>query len=149
MVIQRIQSLFILLAIAAVVLFLFIPFGCWDEIVNNENTQLISLYGASQTALLVPAIVASVSLIIALFSFKKFSLQKSLIVLNVIIFLAMILVVIYIMCTTFAINSADVQIKPIWSGGGLCLIAGIISLIAAYRAIVRDERSLRSYNRLR
>lgn len=148
MVIQRLQTLFLLLAIACMAVFLFVPFGYWDvEVMNNPN--YVSLTGAHFAAFLVPTCVSLILMVVAIFCFKKMAMQKSLVALSALIVLAIIGVVIYEMTLGFDMLVPDVTVKPQWGGGGLLLIGAFVGLIAAYRCISRDQKLLRSYDRLR
>jgi hypothetical protein len=148
MQIQRIQTLYILLAIAAVVAFIFIPFGFWDATVQASGVKLVELNG-KMTALLIPACVAILVMFISIFSYKKFPLQKGLVGLSMLIVVAMMLLVIYVMTMGFDVLVPDVTVKPIWAGGGLLLVAALVALIAALSRIKADQKLLRSYDRLR
>ncbi len=146
MVIQRIQSLFLLLSVILSVLFLFIPFG-YIEISTSQNSGVMGpLYGSSETALLTPALISAVLAFIAIFLFKKFPLQKLLVSLSAVAASAAIIVLVYFLCSGIT-GVATAQLY--WGGSGLLLIAALICQIMAYRAISSDQRLLRSYNSMR
>ena len=149
MVIQRIQTLMILLAIACVATFLVIPFGYWDVDLQKTSVDLIELKASAQPAPLVPAIVALAVMFISIFCFKKMPLQKGLVALSAIIVTAMACVVVYIMTRGFVEPNPAISVAPSFGGGGLLLIGALIALIYAYRRISADQRLLRSYDRLR
>lgn len=150
MQIQRLQTLFLLLAIACMVTFLFVPFGAWDvSVVSQIDPSWVNLTAKNFSAFLVPAIASVLLMVIAVFTFKKLPLQKSLVMLSVLLVIAIAGVVIYEMTLGFNYQVAGVSVKPVWSGGGLLLIAALVALIAAYRCISRDQKLLRSYDRLR
>lgn len=148
MQIQRIQTLYLLLAIAAIVAFIFIPFGFWDESVRTTTVGLVELSG-KMTALLIPACVTILVMFVSVFTFKKLPLQKGLVGLSILLVVAMMLVVIYIMTLGFDVLVPGVTVKPIWAGGGLLLVAALVALIAALSRINADQKLLRSYDRLR
>ncbi len=150
MVIQRIQTLFLLLAIACVAAFLFVPFGYWSVAeAHIGKVELLDLVGRNYSALIVPSVVALVLMVVAVFSFKKMAFQKLMIVLSALATVAAAGVVIYIMTRGFVQASPEFDVKAVWSGGGLLLVAALISQIAAYRNICRDQKLLSSYDRLR
>lgn len=150
MVIQRIQTLFLLLAIACMAVFLFVPFGYWNVAETNVgNIGLMELVGKNYVALIVPAVVSMVLMLIGVFSFKKMPFQKLMVTLSALATLAAAGVVIVIMTRGFVDNSTAVEVTAGWSGGGLLLVAALIAQIAAYRGISRDQKLLRSYDRLR
>lgn len=149
MVIQRIQTLMILLAIACVAVFLVVPFGFWDVELQKSSIELVQLKASAQPALLVPALIALAVMFISIFCFKKMPLQKALVALSAIIVVAMACVVVYIMTRGFAESNPAISVAPAWGGGGLLLIGALIALIYAHRRITADQRLLRSYDRLR
>lgn len=148
MVIQRLQTLFLLLAIACMAVFLFVPFGYWDVDVMS-NTNFVDLKAINFAAFLVPVCVSLLIMLIAIFCFKKMPLQKSLVALSAIIVLAIAGVVIYEMTLGFNDMIPGVTVKPVWGASGLLLVGAFVALIAAYRCISRDQKLLRSYDRLR
>lgn len=150
MQIQRLQTLFLLLAIVCMVVFLFVPFGAWDSsVVSQINPKWVNLKAGSFATFLVPTVASLLLMVIAVFVFKKLSLQKGLVFLAALVVLAIAGVVIYEMTLGFNSLVGGVNVKPIWSGGGLLLVAAFVALIAAYRCISRDQKLLRSYDRLR
>lgn len=149
MVIQRLQTLYLFLAIAAMVVFLFVPFGFWDVDVLKANPALVDLTGAGYVAVLVPVIVSIVCMFVAILCFKKLPLQKSLVTLSIILVLAIACLVIYIMTRGFDVEVANTTVKPLWGGGGLLLVAALVALFGAHNRISHDQKLLRSYDRLR
>lgn len=151
MQIQRIQSLFILLAIIAVAIFLFIPYGYWDATVAGTfANQYGPLVAKDQPALLVPSIITLVLLVISIFLFKKLPVQKSIVMLSGIIITAMIIVVIYLLCDSYIDKmDAGVTVKPLWGVSIVLLGAALIAIVFAVRGISHDQKLLRSYDRLR
>lgn len=150
MVIQRIQTLFLLLAIACVAAFLFVPFGFWSvSEAAVGKVELLDLVGKNYAGLLLPSIVALVLMAAAIFMFKKAPLQKLLVALSGVATIAAAGVVIFIMTRGFVGETAEFEVNAVWSGGGFLLIAALISQISAYRNIVRDQKLLSSYDRLR
>ena len=150
MVIQRIQTLFLLLAIACVASFLFVPFGYWNVTeAHAGNVELLDLVGRNYAALIVPSVVALALMVIAVFSFKKMPFQKLMIVLSALATVAAAGVVVFIMTRGFIGKSPEFDVTAVWSGGGLLLVAALISQFAAYRNICRDQKLLSSYDRLR
>lgn len=148
MVIQRLQTLFLLLAIACTAVFLFIPFGYWNAEVMSIPGY-VDLKAVNFAAFLIPACVSLLLMLIAIFCFKKMPMQKSLVALSAILVLAMIGVVIYEMTLGLADFYPGVSAKPFWGGGGLLLVGAFVALIAAYRCISHDQKLLQSYDRLR
>ena len=140
MQIQRIQTLYLLLAIVAIVLFIVIPFGFLGE---------MSLSG-SRPSLLIPSCGAIVVIVAAIFTYKKFSLQRTLVVLSLFATAALVVAVVYVMTIEYSniidVNSAP---EPVWSFGGAMLVIAFVALAMALKHIKADHKLLRSYDRLR
>lgn len=152
MQIQRVQTLYLLLAVGALIVFFFLPFGYWDAEAVSRYADVEAMYPLSASgsaALYVPTAIGIVALFVSIFLFKNMPLQKSIVALSGIIVVATMCVVVYILTRGFDIPNQALTIKPIWGGGGILLIAALVAVIAAYRAISSDQRLLRSYNRLR
>lgn len=150
MVIQRIQSLLLLLAVIAVAMFIFMPYGYWDASVKDVAVnQIGELAAKSQPSLLVPAIISAVLSFVAIFCFKKFALQKSLVVISALVNVALLLVVIYMMTRNYVDLNPAISIKPEWGFSWVLIVAAFIAQVSAYRSIASDQRLLRSYDRLR
>lgn len=149
MVIQRIQTLFLLIATVLLVVFYFIPFGYWNVVDGFADLGLAPLKASVQPALAVPVWVAAVLTFVAIFLFKKASLQKCTIILSIIATLASIVMVIYLLTKGYVYTEDGVTITAQWGCGGLFLVVAVIMQIAAYRGVCADQKLLRSYDRLR
>lgn len=150
MVLQRIQTLFILLAATLVVVFLFVPFGYADVVSAQEGTQYVALKANMERGLMIPLAVAFVLMIIAFISFKKLAAQKLLVVLAALCVCAAIIALIYLLVSGMVDITPGYEIAHVyWGGGGLLLVAAVISLVMAYRGIRHDEKLLRSYESFR
>lgn len=149
MVIQRLQTLYLLMAIAVMVVFLFVPFGFWDASLPDSIYKMNPLEGGKIIALLVPSVIGILFMLIAILCFKKLPLQKSLVALSGLIVVAVMLVIVYIMVTPVTVEGVAAKVTPQWGGGGLLLVGALVAIITAYRSIRRDQKLLRSYDRLR
>ena len=140
MVINRLQTLYLMLAMLLTVLFLFFPYGYLgaDE-----------LNGVDQAAVLVPCCVAVFIMTVTVFLYKNLPLQKSFVGISALIVLAVVIMLVYLLADTYAVDGSPVEVKPRWGFSGLLLIAALISLYGAYRNISADQKLLRSYDRLR
>lgn len=150
MQIQRIQTLMMVLAIAAMIVFLYVPFGAWDIELINGDVVLPEMVAYKQPVLLWFTVLICVILLCAIFLYNKLPLQKSLVALSAVLVLAMACTVVYMLTRsvdslTLAVNS----VTPKWGVGGLMLVAAFAGLVAAYRGISNDQKLLRSYNSLR
>ena len=139
MQIQRIQTLYLLLAIIAVILFIFMPFGYLGDMALSGQ----------RPALLIPTCATIVAMTAAIFTFKKFSLQRTLVVLSIVAVIALIVAVVYVMTMGYDVLIENTSLTPVWSYGGGMLVIALISLIAALSRIKADHKLLRSYDRLR
>ena len=151
MVINRIQTLFLLAAVVMMVIFLFVPFGydvitdpTFGEMVAYEPVSAIDVVG-----LLVPSAVAVVLLLVAVFLFKKLPLQKLITLLGGIAVGVCIIAVIYILVSGAIDTTPGVTVHTTWGGGGIILLAVLAAVIAAYRAMSHDQKLLSIADRLR
>lgn len=147
---QRIQTLYLLLAIGLMVAFLFIPFGytLLDEPATEQFKEQ-SLRAIDFIGLLIPAVLAIVCMFSAIFMFRALPGQQALVVVSALFVGACVGVVIYVLTAGLYDTNPEVATRTAWGGGGLLLIATWIALWAAYRGISHDRKLLRSYDRLR
>lgn len=150
MVIQRVQTLYLILSIAFMTVFFFLPFG-YIQVFDAATEQVAAqpLTGLSTLGFIIPTAVAILFALIAIFCFKALPTQKLFVCLAAIVSLAEVVMVIYVLCTNYLSTDPAATDRAIWGGGGIFLILAIIADIAAYRGIARDQRLLSSYNRLR
>lgn len=150
MVIQRVQTLYLILTIAMMTLFFFIPFG-YIKVVDGATAAqtLHSLTGLSGIGFIIPTAVAILFALLAIFLFKAAPTQKLFVVLSALVTLAEAIMVVYVLVSDYYSTDPTATDTAIWGGGGLLLIGAVITDIAAWRAISRDQRLLRSYDRLR
>lgn len=147
--IQRSQTLFILIALGLMIAFLFIPFG-YAPILNASGEYVVEPIKALDfTGLTIPTAVSIVTLFIAFLSFKNLSTQKIFTVVSALISAACIGVVIYVITAGYVEATPGNIIRSDWGGGGLFLVAAVLAEIAACLGISSDQRKLRSADRLR
>lgn len=148
--IQRIQTLFLILAIGLAIAFFFVPFGYAPVVDTVSHESLLQpLKGCEFIGLIVPTALAILLMVAAIFTFKNYNLQKTLTMLSAISLLAAIGVVIYAIVTPYIDSDPAVTIATIWGGGGLMLVASLIAVFAAYHYINKDQRLIKSYDRIR
>lgn len=149
--IQRIQTLYLVIAIGLMVAFFFVPFGYNIDTVAPEGALIEQpLTGLNQgLSLIIPVSLALLTMVIAVFSFKSLSGQKALIVLAALLIGACAGVVIYYLTAGYSDTNPQVAIRTVWGGGGLLLVASLLSLYGAYRGVSADQKLLRSYDRMR
>lgn len=143
MQIQRIQSIYLLLAAIVTGIFIFIPFGTLTLDVDDSTLKAVAeLKPFDFIGLLLPAGLSALLLLVDIFLFNNLKLQKTVLTFATLLNLVSIIVVIYILT-----DSAS-QGTIAWGGGGLLLVAALIGAIAAMNRIKHDERLLRSSSRL-
>ena len=149
--IQRIQTLYLVIAIGLMVAFFFVPFGYNIDTVAPESALIEQpLTGLNQgLSLIIPVSLSLLTMVIAVFSFKSLSGQKALIVLAALLIGACAGVVIYYLTAGYSDTNPQVAIRTVWGGGGLLLVAALLSLYGAYRGVSADQKLLRSYDRMR
>lgn len=148
MVIQRLQTLLLVIAIALAVTFIFVPFGyeyATDVATMQEAAR--SLKTTDFIGLLIPVITTIVFMFIAIFTFRKPAVQKFFVIFSALITAACIVVAIYTLTAGAVDSNPAVNIRTVWGGGGLLLVAMLIAQIFAYRGIVADQKLLRSAER--
>lgn len=150
MQIQRIQTLMMVLALAALIVFLFVPYGHWDIQLTAGGEAMPQMVACEQPVMLWFTVLTCAVILSSVFLYNKLPLQKSLVAISGIMVLALACVVIYNLTRPVEIATAEVaSMTPAWGIGGLMLVAALVALIAAYRGISSDQKLLRSYNSLR
>lgn len=150
--IQRIQSLWLLMAAASAAMLFFMPlafilnhaqeqvivFKLSGIIATNDNTLLVSTY----TLAGLTAITALLSLI-NIFLFKKRTLQMRISVYSAILMLALAGLIAYYLFYLFAGFNLSIRFVVFMP------IIGFILLLMARRAVKRDEELVRAIDRIR
>lgn len=151
--IQRIQSIFLLLAIIAQSVFLAMPVS---KFIMEDNSE-ISLYANGfknasgdvflpTWALLILAVVILVLSLFTLFQYKKRILQIRFCIYNMLLNLGM-LGMLYMQISTFTKNN-EVTAQT-YSPATVIPLVIIILLFLAFRGIRKDEVLVKAYERLR
>ena len=135
--IQRIQSLWLLVATAAGLLSIKFPFYTGSLVVNNAYLRLTA---AENIPILVLTVISVLISFVTIFLFKNRKRQTSLTILN--IFVSIIIIVLYFL-----------QLKNFSTGSFslACILVFVmpVALIMALIGIRRDEKVIRSLDRLR
>ncbi|MCM1449789.1 MAG: DUF4293 domain-containing protein [Clostridiales bacterium] len=141
MVIQRLQSLYLLLAIIAMTLVFYLPFGLIIDATDPATT--VELVTLDYPILLVLNSLITLLLLIDIFLFKNLSFQR-------LVAAVCILLIIASAATTFIIlsNIGDMW-KIAWAGAPVALLFALFLTIAARYRMGKDLKLLRSYDRLR
>lgn len=150
MQIQRVQSLYLLLAFVLLTVFIFIPFGYSLLTVDGADRVVEAWYPYQSLGLVLPVAAAAVLSLAAIFLYNNVTAQKGLIWVSVALTVATAGVTIYFLVAGFMVLSdVEAALTHRWGGGGLLLLAAVISQAMAVSRINADQRLLRDYDRLR
>lgn len=148
--IQRIQTLYILIALGLMIAFFFVPFA-YAPTLDAESGQYVvePVKALDFIGLIIPVAICIGTLFIAFLSFSSLSVQKIFTGISCLLSAACIGVVIYVITAGLFDLNPSVNIRTDWAGGGLLLVAAVVAEIAAYASIQSDQRKLRNSDRLR
>lgn len=150
MVIQRLQTLYLILAIVMVSVFFYVPFGYTTVADVTDGVSVLEPLRAGQfTGLVIPMALTLALMVVAIFMFKKMPMQKLMVLVSALLTVVSMGVVVYVMVSGFSDTNPQVTMTSVWGGGGLLLVGALIAQLAAYNGISSDQRLLRSYDRLR
>ncbi len=142
MQIQRIQSVYIFLAIICMAIFLVVPYG---EIVHLEGGETASLYTMSEYGVLIPAGAVAILLIADLFLYRNISFQRTVLMVCLMLTLAIIAVVCFALFKEARSEELDAHFT-VWD---IVLPLAALFEILGISGINKDIKLLRSYDRLR
>lgn len=137
--IQRKQTLWLLLATAAAVLTFMFPFGKGNEI-NNRDAASIDITPGSNFFILILSIASVAISVITIFFFKDRKLQMKLALLGLVI--AIIVFALYILEYSKLYNNDPY----LWA---LFPLSVIVFYFLAYKGIRSDEKLVKSLDKLR
>ncbi len=148
--IQRIQTVYLIIAIGLMIAFFFMPFG-YTQLADPATGQYKeqALKGIEFLGLIIPTALAILTMVIAVFAYRRIPAQQTLVIAAALFIGACVGVVIYILSAGLHDTNPEVMTRTIWGGGGLLLIAAWFALFGAYRGMAADRKLLRSYDRLR
>lgn len=156
MVIQRWQSVLLLIAVAVMAVFTFCSLGQFQtaDYSLNFTTLGLSIEGISTDGapsgyllrtwyLFILSIISTVIPAIAIFCFKNLRLQKRLCLCEV------LFIVTVSVCAGLVGYTSVPDATPSWSTVIICPLLALCATIMAYNRICSDDRKLRSAYRLR
>lgn len=144
MQIQRIQTVYIFLALVAMIIFIFVPYGAVTHVGDNP-VSCESLMTYSEFGILIPAAAAAILLFIDIFLYRNLALQRK--VLNICLLLT--LCCIAVTCFTL-FKEADAQgLEAMFTWWDVLLPVAVIFEILGLSGIIHDIKLLKSYDRLR
>ena len=142
MQIQRIQSVYIFLAVIAMAIFLAVPYG---HIEHLEGGATEALYTMSEYGILIPTGVIILLLLVDLFLYRNLQLQRTVTGVCLMLTLAVVAVVCFALYKQASAEGLDAHFS-VWD---ILLPLTVISEILAVSGINHDIKLLRSYDRLR
>ncbi len=139
--IQRQQTLWLLLATAAAVLSFMFPFATGEELVKNSSMQKLAEINAGSNLYTILLTVASIGIsLVTIFMFKDRKLQIKLCLLGLLI--SILILVVYFMEMKKLISSTP----ALWA---ILPVVVIVSFFMAFSKIRKDEKLIKSLNKLR
>lgn len=141
MVIQRWQSVLLLLAVVLMCIFCVTPLATYAADTSAES--LTAVYVKDAPVLLTVSILVAALLFITIFLYKNLKRQMTVTLLSI------VLIVATIVTGFFVVYNAYPGADFVLFGGILLLVISLILALSAYRLMKRDLRKLRSYDRLR
>lgn len=142
MVIQRWQSLLLLIAVVLMSVFCATPFATLpaSETVGGEVTEV---FVKDAPVFMIINILIAVLLFISIFLYKDLKRQMTVTLASIVLIAASIVTCGFILY----VGMPDATM--IWFGGVTLLVVSLILAVFAYRFMRRDRNLLRSYDRLR
>ena len=144
--IQRIQTLYLIISIIALAGLLFLPFGISTTLAHPMVAD--GKYSVTDHVVLIVLLSLPVLLaLLAVFVFKNRPLQVKLTYGLIIISLILPLAAFYL--STSIVNEANSGSAVTWQAGIFLPVISVIAGILAVRSIKKDERLVKSMDRLR
>lgn len=140
MQIQRIQTLFLLLAVALMCVFCLTPYA---QTVSIDGTAPGKVFMKDTPVLLTVNICIAVLLFLNIFMYKNLRRQMTLTLVS------MLLLAGSAVACGFVVTVGMPGASLLWTGGVLLLLAALICALFAYRGMKSDKRKLASLDRLR
>lgn len=138
MVIQRIQTVYLLIATVLIGFFCNSSFGTF---VREE--ALATFYPKDFPVFLIVGILVAVLLFISIFLYKNTRRQKTLTLLS------MMLLVVLEVTGCFILFRGNEGASLEWGGGTALLLGALLFTLLAYNGIRKDEKLLKESNRIR
>lgn len=144
MQIQRIQTVYIFLAIVAMAIFMVVPYG---EVVALGSTPVVSqpLYTMAEYGILIPVAAIIILLLVDMFMYRNMPLQRTVLVICLMITLAVIATVCFALFKEARADGMDAHFS-VWD---ILLPVAAFFEILGIKGIMKDIKLLNSYNRLR
>ncbi len=140
MVIQRIQSLFLLIAAVLMALVCFVVPVAQGEVADGE---IITVHIYDMLPVMIINLLTAVLLLIAIFLYHNLNFQIK------VTRISIVLILISALVEFVALYSQVGDLKIQWIGSAIMLGCAFILAILALRSIISDKKLLSSYDRLR
>lgn len=142
MQIQRIQTVWLILALGCIIAFIVLPFA---TLVAPEGTDVLkgALHSWDFFGLIIPVALAALFFFIAIFTYKNLALQRSVVILALMMVLVSIGITLYVLCAGDTFGTTE------WRWETAFLPAALIFDTLALRGIAHDKKLLSSYDRIR
>ncbi len=144
MQIQRIQSLYIFLAIVAMAIFIIVPYGKAIDMTSGAPVEEM-LYTMTEWGVLIPSGAVVILLLAGLFMFRNLSLQRTVVMITLMLTLSTIAVVCFALFKMADAEGLDASFT-FWD---ILLPVAALLEILAISGINHDIKLLKSYDRLR
>lgn len=139
MQIQRIQTLYLLIAAILTGMFCFLPYAA-VSVSEDETAKVL----ASETPILfILNITITILLVINIFMYKNLKQQIRVALLNILLIIGSVIT------TLIYIYVGHVEAVPAFDGGAILLVLAESFAIAARRAMIKDKKRLSAADRLR
>lgn len=139
MVLQRWQSVYLLVAIFAIALACFLPFGA----ITVEGVKTCTLKAPAYPVLLTLNILIGVILLIDIFMYKNLRSQK------MVSAIAALLCVASLATQVIILVRNEAPFLLVWNGSIIATFCAMVCALMARYNMNRDEKTLKSYDRLR
>ncbi|MDE6495042.1 MAG: DUF4293 domain-containing protein [Duncaniella sp.] len=144
MQIQRIQTVYLLIATVLMAIFVFVPFGSF-HFTSEQAAEfaVIDMPTYKEFGVLIPAALSAILLLIDIFMYRNLPRQRTVLLVSVMLTLCTALVV------CFTLFKGLEGYEPRFSWWGLLVVAAFVFEILAMKGINHDQKLLASYNRIR
>jgi hypothetical protein len=148
--IQRIQSLYLLLVIIAYTLLFFFPIATYTAMSADNLTEIttrFSLLGItnansnSTIPLMIAVVLLAIAALVTIFLYKKRLLQIKITAIVLLAHMGLVVALFY--------SGGKIGVNPAYDAGMYIALIPLVFLVLANRAIRRDEKMVRSTDRLR
>ncbi len=144
--IQRIQSLYLLLVIIAYSLLFFFPIAIYNneagDIINTFSLlKITSVYSNATIPLIAAVIILILSVLVTIFLFKKRLLQIKITAIVLLAHMGFVVALFY--------SAGKIGYNAVYDAGMYIALIPLVFLVLANRAIRKDEKMVRSTDRLR